>query len=124
MHDETSKAKAEATGRALAHTGIGLIVTLAFIALFAWLAGVALNVGFGVHAPFVATTLLLAVGVSVVKLTATEVASTWHRARVEADVRLLAASMAVQREESLGGLAGFLSKLDKDSENTDNGAYL
>lgn len=59
-------------------TGLGFIVTLGITALIAWLAGVALNRGFGVHVPFVASFILLAAGLQVVKLAAIEVAHSWH----------------------------------------------
>ncbi len=118
---EAAAAKA-AAGR-LTQTGIGFLVTLAFYALFAWLGGVALNRGFGVHAPFVASWLMLAVGVSVVKASMSEVADVWHKARVKADISLIAATMAVQHEHSTGGLDDFLAKLSA-TDDGDNGAYL
>lgn len=102
------------------------IATLAILALFAWLGGVALNKGFGVHVPFVASWILLAVGLAVVKSAASEVASTWHSTRVKADVTFLAATMAAQeamQKEHSGGLADFLSKLGSE-DTKDTGAYL
>lgn len=119
---EAEEAQAKAAGEGLAKTGVNFLVTLAFIALFSWLGGIALNVGFGVHFPFVAGVILLTVGLSVVKLTAGEVASVWHTARVKADITLIAASMAAQeaiqgqQSSGLGDLASFLKTLDADDK--------
>jgi hypothetical protein len=124
MTDKTETAKQVSTaGGRLAASVLG---TLGFLALAAWLAGVALNKGYGVHVPFVATWLLLLVGFAGVLKVTSEVASGWHSTRVKADINLLAASMAAQeeiRKEQSSGLASLLDSLGK-TDDKGTGAYL
>jgi hypothetical protein len=133
MTDKTStltgdeEAAAKAAGEKLAKTGVAFLVTLAFVALFSWLGGVALSVGFGVHFPFVAGVILLTVGLSVVKMTTAEVASVWHTARVKADVTLIATTMAAQEAiQEQEGAKAFLAMNDriKDMSSKVDGGYL
>jgi hypothetical protein len=62
----------------------GFVTTVAVLAVIAWLGGVALNKGFGVHAPFIASWLLLVTGLTLVKAAAAEVAQAWHIQAVQA----------------------------------------
>lgn len=127
MNDETNEAevaKAKAAGiSALA----GIVTDLGFTAVFAWVGGVALHVGFGVSVPFGAAWLLLLTGLYLAQLVTGQLAGVWHAKRVEADIRLLAATMMAQdmihgqQESPLGDLASFLKKLDADDNS---GAYL
>lgn len=102
-----------------------VIADMGLTALFAWVGGIALNHGFGVSVPFVATWLLLLTGLWLVQFVTGQLATVWHRERVKADMSLLAASMAAQdmiREESKTGLADLLAGLARDEK--DSGAYL
>jgi hypothetical protein len=100
----------------------GFIASLAIYAGLVWVAGIALNRGFGVHVPFVAGWLLLMTGGWLVKHLATNVAQVWHNARVLADIDLMAATMAVHEA------AQAKTFLDMDrrvrAAEKDAGAYL
>lgn len=96
----------------------GFVSTLAVLAAIAWIGGVALNKGFGVHAPFVASWILLITGLSVVKAAASEVAHTWHVQAVQAAGAIAAADaigahMAEQAIEDEGFLS-FTQRLNAE----------
>lgn len=120
--DDGKTAKAPGTGSGLLDFGVTVLMAV----ILSWLAGIALNKGFGVHVPVVAGAILLVTGLSVVKMAAAEVAQVWHTQRVQADITLMSAALAVQesaRQEHSSGLAGLLAKLDGVTD-TDNGGYL
>jgi hypothetical protein len=127
MSDETETAK-DRTARAPvkgARALASVTTDLGLTAGFAWVGGVALHRGFGLSVPFVAAWLLLLGGMWLTQLVTAQLGRIWHHARVEADIELLAASMAAQdaiRQESKAGLADLLTGLAKDEK--DSGAYL
>lgn len=123
--EDTAKDPAKAPGKGASFTA-GFLYSLGLYALLAWVAGIAVNKGYGVHVPFMAGWLLLLVTGWLVKHLATNVAGAWHHARVLADIDLMAAAMAAQqavRQEQGDGLAGLLAKLGKTADE-DTGAYL
>ena len=111
--------------------GAGLLTDfllgLAPVAFIMWLAGVAMNKGFGVHVPFIAGSILLFTALITVKVATVAAANVWHGARVRADVTFLVASMAAQRElqqQAGGDLTGLLDSLMKPPADSDNAGYL
>jgi hypothetical protein len=121
--DDGKPAKAPGAGGGLL---LDFGVTLIVVVILSWLAGIALNRGFGVHVPLMAGAILLGAGLAVVKMAVAEVAQAWHTQRIKADITLMAAALAVQesaRQESADGLDRLLAKLDKAAD-TDNGGYL
>jgi hypothetical protein len=86
------------------------VLTLGLLALFSWVGGVALNKGFGVHVPFIAGTLLLFTGVSVVKTVADQVAAAWHRHAVSAAVQTVVLTEHLRQES-----AQYVAELLKDA---------
>lgn len=104
-----------------------VIADMGLTALFAWVGGIALNHGFGVSVPFVATWLLLLTGLWLVQFVTGQLATVWHNARVKADITLIAATMAAQEAiQSQQDAKAFLSMNDriKDMSAKVDGGYL
>lgn len=104
-----------------------VISDLGLTAGFAWVGGVALNHGFGVSVPFVATWLLLLAGLWLVQFVTGQLATVWHNARVKADITLIAATMAAQEAiQEQQDAKAFLSMNDriKDMSAKVDGGYL
>lgn len=121
MTDKTDTAKANGK-----RVGGILGVTLARVgvtALFGWVGVLALG-DLGVSVPFMGAWLGFLVALYVVKTFVSEASAAFHTARVEADINLIAASMAAQEaiQHPFGDVADFLKTLDP--ENQDNGGYL
>jgi hypothetical protein len=118
---EVPKGDAKAPGRGSSLLA-SVILSLAVYAVLAWVGGIALNKGFGVHVPFMAGWLLLMAAGILIKHTTTNVAGSWHHARVLADIDLMAATMAVHEA------AQAKTFLDMDKRvraaEKDAGAYL
>jgi hypothetical protein len=105
----------------------GFVVTVAVMAFVAWLGGVALNKGFGVHAPFIATWLLIVLGLTIVKAVTGEVASTWYTRVVQAAGPIaIADTLGAHAAEQAIEAEGFLAVNDriKDMSSKVDGAYL
>lgn len=117
--DDGKAVKVPGTGSGLLDFGVTVIMT----AILSWLAGIALNKGFGVHVPVVAGAILLVAGLSVVKMAAAEVAQVWHAARVEADITLMSAALAVQESAQAASFLDMAGKIRDTSEKV-TGGYL
>jgi hypothetical protein len=86
------------------------VFTLGLLALFSWVGGIALNKGFGVHVPFIATILLLFTSLGVVKTVADQVAAAWHRHAVQAAVQTVVLTEHLRQES-----AQYVAELLKDA---------